>query len=77
VRVGLIFNPTTAPYAGPFLRAAEAAAAQLAAESVVMQVHDDAEIKDAVAALARKPSSGLVGITDSFIIEHRNNHRAP
>jgi putative ABC transport system substrate-binding protein len=70
-QVGLIFNPTTAPYAGPFLQAAEAAAAGLAVESVVMPVHDDAEIKHAIAALARRHSSGLVGITDSFIIEHR------
>src|SRR5262249_24017027 len=70
-RVGLIFNPTTAPYAGPFLQAAEAAAARLGVESVVVPIHDDAEIKDAVAGLSRKHASALVGITDSFIIEHR------
>ena len=70
-RVGLIFNPTTAPYAGPFLQAAEAAAARLGVESVVVPIHDDAEIKDAVAGLSRKHASALVGITDSLIIEHR------
>jgi putative ABC transport system substrate-binding protein len=70
-RVGFIFNPTTAPYAGPFLQAAEAAAARLAVESVTMPVHDDEQINDAIVTLARKHASGLVGITDSFIIEHR------
>jgi putative ABC transport system substrate-binding protein len=70
-RVGLIFNPTTAPYAGPFLRAAEEAAGRLGVESVVLPIHDDAHIKDVLAILARTHGSALAGITDSFIIEHR------
>jgi len=36
-RVGLIFNPTTAPYAPPFLRSAETAAASLAMEPIIEQ----------------------------------------
>jgi putative ABC transport system substrate-binding protein len=70
-RVGFIFNLSTAPYAGPYVQAAEAAATRLAVEPVTMLVHDDAQIKDAIENLARKQASGLVGITDSFIIEHR------
>jgi putative ABC transport system substrate-binding protein len=69
-RVGILYNPMTAPYAGPFLRSAEAAAASLAMELLILPVHSDAEIKGAVAALAETPS-GLVGMTDSFINEHR------
>jgi putative ABC transport system substrate-binding protein len=83
-RVGILFNPTTAPYAEPFLRSAEAAAAALAMESVAMPVRSDAEIEAAVATLAREPASGLVGMTDSFINERRktiielaDRHRLP
>jgi putative ABC transport system substrate-binding protein len=70
-RVGLIFNPSTAPYAGPFLRTAEEAAARLGVESVLLPIHDDVHIKDVLAVLARTHGSALAGITDSFIIEHR------
>jgi ABC-type uncharacterized transport system substrate-binding protein len=71
-RVGLIFNPTTAPYAPPFLRSAETAAASLAMEPIIAPVKSKSEIDSALADLARKPGSGLVGITDSFVIEQRD-----
>jgi len=71
-RVGLIFNPTTAPYAPPFLRSAETAAASLAMEPIITPVKSKSEIDSALLDLARKPGSGLVGITDSFIIEQRD-----
>ena len=71
-RVGLIFNPTTAPYAPPFLRSAETAAASLAMEPIITPVKSKSEINSALVDLARKPGSGLVGITDSFIIEQRD-----
>jgi putative tryptophan/tyrosine transport system substrate-binding protein len=71
-RVALIFNPTTAPYAPPFLRLAETAATSLAMEPIITPVKSKSEIVSALIDLARKPGSGLVGITDSFIIEQRD-----
>ena len=71
-RVGLIFNPTTAPYAPPFLRSAETAAASFAMEPIITPVKSKSEIDSALLDLASKPGSGLVGITDSFIIEQRD-----
>jgi putative ABC transport system substrate-binding protein len=83
-RVGLLFNPVTAPFARLFLQSAEAAAVSLGMEALGFPVQSDAEIRDAVAALAEKPDSGLVGINDTFIVEHRktiieaaNRHRLP
>ena len=70
-RVGILFNPITAPYAEPFLRSAEAAAVSLAMESVAMPVRSEAEIEAVVATLAREPASGLVGMADTFINERR------
>jgi len=70
-RVGLIYNPKTAPYAGPFLETAHKAAARLGIQSVAVPIHDEAEIRTALTAMADK-ATGLVSITDSFIVEHRS-----
>ena len=37
-----------------------------------MPIRSDDEIEEAVRALAEKPNGGLVGLNDSFNIEHRN-----
>ena len=49
-----------------------------------MPVRSEAEIEAVIAKLAREPASGLVGMTDSFINEHRktiielaDRHRLP
>jgi putative ABC transport system substrate-binding protein len=83
-RVGLLFNPSTAPLAGQYMQSAKAAAASLSMELLAMPVRSDDEIKEAVTALAEKPNSGLVGMNDSFNIEHRktiidaaNRHHLP
>ena len=83
-RVALIFNPTTAPYAGPFVQFAKAAASSLSVEATATPVHREAEIENTVIRLAHTPDSGLVCITDSFMTSHRalivelaNKYRLP
>ncbi len=73
VRAGFIFNPETAPYAEPFLRAAEETA-----RAVGM------EVSAAIAALASSPGGGLIvlpepttNIRSAPIIELAARHRVP
>jgi putative tryptophan/tyrosine transport system substrate-binding protein len=83
-RAAVIFNPDTAPYAGEFLRAAEAAAQSLAVKLIPTPVHDGAEIELALAALGGQPGSGLIVMADSTTGMHRKliitlaaRHRLP
>jgi putative tryptophan/tyrosine transport system substrate-binding protein len=71
-RVGVIFNPQTAPFAGLFLRSVEAAAPGLGVTATAMPVASEAEIEQAMSAFARTPGGGLVAIPDSFTGEHRD-----
>ncbi len=55
-RVGVIFNPATAPGGGGFfLKSVAASAPALQAEVLPFPVHDDGEIENAVRELAREP----------------------
>jgi putative ABC transport system substrate-binding protein len=71
-RVGVIFNPQTAPFGGLFLRSVEAAAPGLGVAVAAMPVGSGAEIESAMSAFARSPGGGLVAIPDSFTGEHRD-----
>jgi putative ABC transport system substrate-binding protein len=84
VRVAFMFNPRTAPYADGFVRSAEAAATAHHVELLPSPVQDDAEIAGVLAALAGRPGGGIVGMSDSFIVVHREailesaaRHRLP
>jgi len=44
-RVTTIFNPKTAPYYSLYLDAIQKAASSFAVESIVVEVHDDADIE--------------------------------
>jgi putative ABC transport system substrate-binding protein len=70
-RMAYLFDPTVAPYAGEFFRHAEAAAAPLMVEMIAAAVRNDSELEEALAALAREPSSGLVVGGDAFTASHR------
>ena len=71
-RVGVIFNPDTAPFA-PFLSGAiKDAAPSFGITVKLAQVHDDAEIEEAIAALAQEPAGGLISLPDSFNTTHRD-----
>jgi putative ABC transport system substrate-binding protein len=54
-RVGVIFNPDTAPFAPLFNREIVAAAPSFGITVTLAPVHDDAGIEDAIAAQAREP----------------------
>jgi putative ABC transport system substrate-binding protein len=79
-----LFNPELAPFAGEYFRHAEAAAARLRVELTAAAAHDDRDIEDALAALARLPNGGLVVNPDTFNRIHRQQiialtarHRLP
>jgi putative ABC transport system substrate-binding protein len=71
-RVGILFNPQTAPFAGLFLRSVEAAAPGLGVEVAAMPVQSEADIETVMTEFARRPGGGLVAIPDSFTGEHRD-----
>jgi putative ABC transport system substrate-binding protein len=72
MRVAVIFNPDTAPFA-PFLsRAIEDAAPSFGMTVTLAPVHDDAGIEGAVATEAREPGGSLISLPDSFNTTHRD-----
>jgi putative tryptophan/tyrosine transport system substrate-binding protein len=71
-RVGLLYNPQTAPFAGAFLRSVQSAAPMLSVQAVGLQVETAADIETALAAFAREGGGSLVAIPDSFTTEHRH-----
>jgi putative tryptophan/tyrosine transport system substrate-binding protein len=83
-RAALLFNPHTASYVAPFLKAFETAAASLAVQPIVAQVNDVAELESTIADLAKQPNSGLVVMAEIFatvhqqrIVELAAEHRLP
>jgi putative tryptophan/tyrosine transport system substrate-binding protein len=71
-RVGVIFNPATAPSGGEFfLKSVVASAPALQVEVLPFPVRDDDEIATAVQELAAKPGGGLVVMLDVFTAVHR------
>jgi putative ABC transport system substrate-binding protein len=71
VRIGVIYNPQTAPYARLFLRSVQSAAPMLSVQIMDLPVHADSDIEKALETLAREPGTGFVAIPDSFITERR------
>ena len=83
-QIAYLFNPEVAPYAGEFVRYAEAAAAPLTVELTAAAVRNDADIADVLAALSREPKGGLIVNGDAFTSVHREwiiavaaRHRLP
>ena len=83
-RVGLMYNPTTAPFADAFIRVIEAAAPSFGVTTVRMTVQSTAEIDGAVRTFAREANGGLMTLTDIFLAVHRDRivalateHRLP
>lgn len=84
VRIAVIFNPDTAPYAPLFCRVIEAAAPSFGMTVTLAPVRDDDGIEQAIAALARTPGGGLIVLPESFSVTHRDviiaaatRHRLP
>jgi putative ABC transport system substrate-binding protein len=71
-RAALLFNPDTAPGGGTsYLQSFEAAARSLKVVPITAPVHSDAEIETAIIALGREPKSGLIVMSDAFMLPHR------
>ena len=71
-RVGVIFNPDTAPGGGAFfLKSVAASAPALQAEVLPFPVRSNAEIERAITGLGREPGGGLIVMLDIFTAVHR------
>ena len=71
-RVGLLFNPETAPGPGStFIRAVETTARSLAIEPILAPVSRAREIEDVITTLSHSPNSGLIVLPDIFTTLHR------
>jgi putative tryptophan/tyrosine transport system substrate-binding protein len=66
-RVGLLYNPQTAPYTKYFLAAI---AATNRVEPVQVAVHDPSEIDQSIASLSAQPNTGLIVVPDLFTVGH-------
>jgi putative ABC transport system substrate-binding protein len=72
-RVGLLFNPATAPgRISSYQQSVEAAARSMAIDSIVARVSSAAQIEDAIATLSRRPDSGLIVMPDVFMTKQRD-----
>src|SRR6516164_8224886 len=83
-QVSLLFNPATAPFAEGYRRSAETAAPTLGITVISAPCGNAAHIESAFDARAREGSGGIIGIPDTFIVEHRDftielaaRHRLP
>jgi len=69
-RIAFLFNPATAPYEY-YLSSFKAAAHSFAVEAIAATVRDRSELEPVITALARAPNGGLVLMTDTFLLNHR------
>jgi putative ABC transport system substrate-binding protein len=70
-RVGIIYNPETAPGRGVFFQGAiEAVSPSLALKPFAVPVHDAGEIERAIAAVAQQPNGGLLVPPDATTYVH-------
>src|SRR6516162_658637 len=70
-RVTAIFNPETAPYYGLYLQSINAGTSLLGIESIPIQVHNEADIENAIRKVGSEPDSGLFVLPDSHNRVHR------
>jgi putative ABC transport system substrate-binding protein len=84
VRVAILYNPTTAPYAEIYIRPFKAAADSLGVEAITAPVRDTSELETTIGAHARTPNGGLIAMPDAFMNTHRErivllaaHHRLP
>jgi len=69
-RAAIMFNPDTAP-ASAYVSSLETAARSLKVVPIIVPVHSDVEIEDAIIALGREPGGGLIVISEVFTLAHR------
>jgi putative ABC transport system substrate-binding protein len=72
-RVGVIFNPKTAPYVEYYLQPLKAVAARYGVKTVMAPVGSEVDIEKVIVGLGREPGSGLIVMTDSYMTVHRKS----
>jgi len=72
-RVGIMYNPSTAPYARYYVDAFRSAAAALAVTPIEAPVHSAAEAEAFVTKLGGETGSGLVIIPDTSMVVYRQS----
>ncbi|QPF88938.1 ABC transporter substrate-binding protein [Bradyrhizobium commune] len=70
-KVGILFNPDTAPYAPGLVAAARDAASGV--EVIELQAHNDGETEAQIEALGRERNTGLLVIPEPFTNGHRDH----
>ena len=70
-RVGIIYNPDTAPYAPPLIESAKAAAG---GDVTFIEFHtrNESDIEAAASLLSREPHGGIFVIPEPFTVTHRD-----
>ena len=84
VRIGLMFNPDTAPYAPAFVSEAVTSGRSLGVEVAAAHVRNDGDIEQAIAAVASTAGGGVIVLPESttnaryeVIIAASARHRVP
>jgi putative ABC transport system substrate-binding protein len=71
-RVAIVFNPTTAPYAGLFWPGIEAAGSSFSIEPKQAPVREASEIEAAVEGFAHEPNGSVLVLPDASTLTHRD-----
>jgi putative tryptophan/tyrosine transport system substrate-binding protein len=72
-RVGVMFNPQTAPIAAAFSRSVESAAPRFGVQVVAMPVRETAEIESMITTVGREVGGGLILPPDNFTTTNRRS----
>ena len=72
-RVGVMFNPKTAPYVEYYLQPLNAVAARFGVKTFTTTVGSESDIEKAIAGLGREPGGGLIVMTDAYMTVHRKS----
>jgi putative ABC transport system substrate-binding protein len=65
--VAAVFNPETAPIARLYMPSLRAVQSSVSFELTEAPIRNEAELEDAIAAAAQRPSPGLIFLPDSFL----------
>ena len=71
-RIAFLFNPQTAPFSDDYLHAAQAAAPTFGTAVISAPCGSTADIETALAERASEGGGGIIGMTDTFVTEHRD-----
>jgi putative tryptophan/tyrosine transport system substrate-binding protein len=70
-RVGIIYNPDTAPYAPPLIASAKAAA-RSDVTFIEYPTHNESDIEAAASSLSSEPNGGILVIPEPFTVTYRD-----